>query len=263
MINGMYLSTMGAMVQVARHGSTANNLANTSTPGFKPDWTLYRAIPAESVLLDGNRAEIDRILQETGGGVWLERTVSDFTAGSYRATGNPLDLAIDDSKADPGRTGFFMVRSADLAGDVYYTRDGHFMVNADGSLVNARGDHVLDTGGNPITIPAQATEVRVAEDGRIYNAADSAEIAQIGVVRTADPTKMRKIGDNLFRREDAELQNDQRGIQEGTIEESAANPIYEMVSMIEGYRTYEANMRFIQIQDETLGDTVRRVGAVA
>ena len=52
-------------------------------------------------------------------------------------------------------------------------------------------------------------------------------------------------------------------MQTRTLEDSAASPIFEMVNMIEGFRTYEANMRFIQIQDETLGDTVRRIAAVA
>ena len=47
----------------------------------------------------------------------------------------------------------------------------------------------------------------------------------------------------------------------GYLEESATNPIDEMTNMIEASRIYETNMRFLTIQDDTLGQTVRRVGA--
>ncbi len=263
MINGMYLSTMGAMVQNARHGTIANNLANTNTTGFKPDWTIFRAIPAESLIEPGHRAEVDRILEQTGGGAWLERTQSDFTAGAFRYTGNPLDLAIDDAMADKGMVGFFMVRPGGENGDVFYTRDGHLTINSEHQLVNVNGALILSPQGSSIQIPANATNINIDEHGNIRNAADNAIVGQIGLVRTSQAEKMKKVGDNLFSREDAELVSDQRGIRAGSLEESAANPIMEMVSMIEGFRTYEANMKFIQLQDETLGDTVRRIAAVA
>jgi flagellar basal-body rod protein FlgG len=263
MINGMYLSTMGAMVQNARHGVTANNLANSNTTGFKPDYTRFRAIPAESVLQPGHRREIDEILEQTGGGTWLDETATDFTPGAFRHTGNPFDLAIDDAQAADGRVGFFMVRPGGEAGEVLYTRDGSFRLNGSGQLVTSTGALVLDPQGGPIQIPDGAGGVRVNADGWIRSETDNTPLAQIGVVRTAEPLEMTKVGDNLFRRDDAELANDQSGVRHSTLESSAANPIFEMVNMIEGFRSYEANMRFITIQDQTLGDTVSRVGRVA
>ena len=56
----------------------------------------------------------------------------------------------------------------------------------------------------------------------------------------------------------------QRGVlRSGALEDSATNSIMEMASMIEGHRTYDTNMKFLTMQDETLGQTVRRIAATA
>ena len=83
-------------------------------------------------------------------------------------------------------------------------------------------------------------------------------------MRTAEPQKLRKIGDSLFvNSERATLTIEQRGVRAGVLEDSGANAILEMANMIEGHRLYEANMKFISIQDETLGQVVQRIAAVA
>ena len=72
MINGMYISTMGAMVQATRHATIANNLANVNTTGYKPDWARFRHIPSESEWNPEIRIAPDEILRRTGGGAWME-----------------------------------------------------------------------------------------------------------------------------------------------------------------------------------------------
>ncbi|MCX7935157.1 MAG: flagellar hook-basal body protein [Planctomycetota bacterium] len=259
MIYGIYLSTMGALVQARRHDITANNLANVNTPGFKPDWAIFREVLAESLRQPGHRSEIDAILEKTGGGVWLDKTISNFKAGPLRLTGNPLDLALEDREA--GKVSFFQVRKPDAA-EVYYTRNGHFMLDQQRRLVTADGHLVLSPAGEPVVLPASGA-FRINDDGAIFNEANE-QVGQIGVVRTAEPNKLRKIGDSLFANpERAALAVDQRGIRAGVLEDSGANAIFEMVNMIEGHRLYEANMRFISIQDETLGQVVQRIAAVA
>lgn len=259
MINGMYLSTMGAMVQSSRHETVANNLANASTAGFKPDYTIYRSVPAESLLQPGHRSEIDPILERTGGGVWLDRTVSNFASGPMQSTGNPLDLALINDPA--GQTGFFMLRPPE-AQETFYSRDGRFHLNAASELVNTDGAKVLGPDGGPIVLEG-ASQVRVNPDGTIINVETNEPVGQVGVVRTAEARRMRKLGDNLWSANGAAMNNDQRGVQAETIELSATSAVNEMANMIESHRTYETNMKFISIQDETLGETVRRLGSIA
>ena len=55
------------------------------------------------------------------------------------------------------------------------------------------------------------------------------------------------------------MENWQNGVMGGYLEESATSAIEEMTNMIEASRVYEANMRFLTIQDEQLGNAVRRI----
>src|SRR3546814_19512510 len=68
-------------------------------------------------------------------------TVHDLAMGAFKPTGNPLDVAI-------AGTGYFAVRLPD--GTAAYTRNGHFEVNAEGSLVNSEGYPVMDADNQKI-----------------------------------------------------------------------------------------------------------------
>ena len=267
MINGMYLSTMGALAQTARHATISNNLANSNTHGFKPDWSQFRALPAENDWHPERRFLWDEVLMQTGGGVWNETTVTNLKPGPMQHTGNPFDIALHDEPG-AGKTSFFMLRPGDApAGEVRYSRSGHFIVNENGELRTPNGDYVLSPNGTPITIDVpQDSQVQVRDDGMILaniGEEPSVELGQIGVVRTADYKQMKKVGDSQFMSEGAQLEAYQNGVYGGYLEESAANPIEEMVNMVEASRIYEANMKFITIQDDSLGQTIRRIAAVA
>ncbi len=254
MINGVYLSTMGAMAQVSRHGMIANNLANANTPGFKPETPTFRKVLAESMLQSGWRPEINEKLVKTGGGVWMNSTDTIFTTGALRQTDNPLNVAIIDNN------GFFEVEKN---GEKYLTRDGAFTLDKDGNLTMADGStKVLDEGGNPINLNGEEGRIHIGNDGVIKNEDNGAVIAKLSLVKADDLTKVEKVGDNLFNPKDAKITSAQITVNSGAIEGSAVNPIREMVAMIEATRAYQANMKFITIQDETLGRTVSTVGAV-
>ncbi len=262
MINGMYLSTMGAMVQSSRHGIIANNLANTNTVGFKPDTAIIRSVKAESIRDELPRPEIEPILAHTGGGAWLDDTPTLFKMGQLIETGNPFNVSLTDS--GDGRVHFFMIQKP---GDekVYYTRNGEFQLNNDGVLVNKNGYRVLSADGGEIVVPTDAPmRPFVDQDGNITNQAtdDNEIIGQIGVVASSNPQGLKKLGDNLYELNEAQVVNAQEGVHAAAVEGSAADPIQEMTNMIEAQRLYQTNMRFISIQDESLGATVSQLGRV-
>ncbi|MDR1612000.1 MAG: flagellar hook basal-body protein [Planctomycetota bacterium] len=262
MINGMYLSTMGALVQTGRHATISNNLANSNTTGFKPDWSMFQAVPTENEWHPERRFLWDKILMNTGGGVWNDATVTNLTPGPMQFTGNTFDIAIHDEPGS-GKSGFFTVQSD--AGDAYFSRDGHFVPDQNGVLRNTNGDRLLDVAGGQVAIsPPEGTTVHIRDDGMIEYQALGGETVlgqQIAVLRTADYREMKKVGDSRFIPRDAVMEPWQNGIKSLYLEESATNPVDEMTNMIEAARIYDTNMRFLSIQDETLGQTVRRVGA--
>ena len=84
------------------------------------------------------------------------RVIRNFVAGDMRQTDNPLDVAISGS-------GWFAIETAD---GERYTRDGHFDINEEGTLVTAEGHPVLGESGT-ITFTPEETNIAIATDGTI------------------------------------------------------------------------------------------------
>lgn len=260
MIAGMYISTMGAMVEQAKHETVANNLANHETAGFKPDFANFMQIPAESIWKGLGRREADMILEQSGGGVWMDSTTTDFTAGPAKTSNNPLDMMLKD---DPGRISFFKVRVGEGEADIRYTRNGSFLRDAAGTLVTDGGHPVLNTANQPIVIPGNG-EIEVKENGQItLRVGNEPEqlLGQIGVASTTleEAQKgLKKLGDSFFVPKEGTVIEDSEGkVMSCAVEGSASDGIKEMVAMIEGHRAYELNMKFLSMQDKTLGTAIQ------
>jgi flagellar basal body rod protein FlgG len=275
MINGMYLSTMGAMCEMARHETVANNLANANTDGFKPNFSIFRNVPAESVIKGEHRREIDRLLEKTGGGAWMDRTATDFTPGPVINTDNPLHVAINDH--DPDRVSFFMTRAPNGAADeIRYSRNGSFMRAENGMLVTPDGDLVLNAAGGPIELTNSQGIYKVADDGTISVSIDGIQndvVGQIGLAslpREHAQFGLRQLGGNRYIIDQTidfpiefDTANRSANMVSGMLEQSSTNPVYEMVDMINAHRSFELNMKFLTMQDQTLGQALSRLTARA
>ena len=111
---GLYISAEGAHAQSRRVETLANNLANADTVGFKRDLAVLQARYSEETQR-GLDYPGSQSVNDLGGGVKVAGTQTDFSAGAFKRTNVPSDMAI------PG-DGFFMVRRPD--GD-YLTRAGN------------------------------------------------------------------------------------------------------------------------------------------
>lgn len=115
---------------------TGNNIANSSTVGFKAARTEFSDIFATVVVGSGSA-------NSPGSGVIVSDIAQDFTAGTIQFTNNNLDLAIDG-------TGFFQLN--DGQGGITYTRSGGFELDKDGNVVSKNGNFLqgfgLDAAGN-------------------------------------------------------------------------------------------------------------------
>jgi len=98
-----------------------NNIANSSTTGFKLSRAEFSDVYATSVLgVSGNAV---------GRGVTLSAVNQGFSQGNLNFTSNALDLAINGD-------GFFVLNDS---GSNTYTRAGNFQVNEDGFIVAPDG----------------------------------------------------------------------------------------------------------------------------
>jgi flagellar basal-body rod protein FlgF len=245
---GMYISAEGAAAQAQRLEVIANNLANVDTAGFKQDVPTFQARFAEAIQR-GQAQAGDRSINDIGGGVTVIDVQTDHSTGQLKHTGNDLDLAINGQ-------GFFHIRGED--GEQYLSRAGNFALDTQGRLVTQNGHRpVLDQGGSEIVL-SHEVPMSISADGFISQAGT---IYALGMSQPESLDKLVKVGNNLFR----PLGNVQplalaeRNIRQGYLEMSGANPVRQMMAMIETTRAFEANTRMIQNQDTMLGSLISRV----
>jgi flagellar hook protein FlgE len=127
---------MGSALWIAISGLNAsskqmdvigNNIANSSTMGFKTGKTYFANVLSQS--LSGGASGAMQI----GQGVTVADVATQFSQGSLESTSSGLDLAIDGG-------GFFVVEDAE--GSQYFTRAGAFHIDGDGYLVDIGNNRV-------------------------------------------------------------------------------------------------------------------------
>lgn len=217
---------------------TANNLANVSTNAFKRDGLVFRDALELSMNAGGNP------IGEISYGVVPEGEYTSFEMGSISKTGNPLDLAITDSK------GAFKVEVG--GGQYRYTRDGAFRLNEQNELVDRLGRRVMDDRDQPITL--DGSKIEVQSNGEVL--VDGQPAATVGVF---DGTFVKQ-GQNLYVSTDARP-NDQIGIQGGAIEGSNVNAVEAMVQMITLSRTFDMAQKSVQQHDELSQRLIQSLGS--
>jgi flagellar basal body rod protein FlgG len=111
-----------------------------------------------------------------------------FTEGDLWRTDDPLDLAI------LGR-GFFQIVMPD--GDIAYTRNGHFRINASGQIITMTGYELMDRPA----LSDKWTDICVLEDGNIHvTSADGNQraVAAIQLAAFTNPAGLKAIDNTLF-----------------------------------------------------------------
>jgi flagellar basal-body rod protein FlgF len=178
MDSGYYAAFAGLVARTQALDTSASNLANAQTAGYRAEREYFR-----SVLLDplGGDSQLGGTVNNFGvlGGDHL-----DMGQGLLTATGNALDLAIEGQ-------GFFAVQTQ--AG-VRYTRDGSFHRTRDGQLVTTAGEPVLSSQSRPIPVPPG--EVSVGADGALSVAGGT--VATVGVFTFPAGTQLIPEGKNRY-----------------------------------------------------------------
>lgn len=245
---GMYISAAGADVQNRKIEVLSHNLANVDTPGFKRELAVLQAEHAEAIQR-GYVSPGQGFREDVGGGVSLKETVSDFSRGPLRHTERLQDFAVEGD-------GFFLVRKPGEESPLL-TRAGNFSIAADGTFMTDQGFEVLADNGQPLridgTLPWRTTPEGVIQQG--------ASEQWLALVRPDAVGDLSRAGENLFRPlgDYQAVPFEQRRVRQGYLEMSAVEPTTAMVDLIAASRTYEANIRMIQYQDQMAGSLIGRL----
>ncbi|MFO0827570.1 MAG: flagellar hook-basal body complex protein [Phycisphaerales bacterium] len=255
---GSHLATGGVLAAMRRMDVIANNLSNSTTTGYKPDFVIARERPAERV--EGRSPFADptappqEVLEKLGGGLRFEHDRIDLRDGPVERTGNQTDLAL---RGD----GFFVLETKGGTrgrrnAPVEVTRSGATTVDKDGTLRSAdNGRAYLAENGRPLVIDP-TLDFLVDGAGRVYQ--EGEEVARLRVVRPTNPTSLEKVGGNVLRinGQSERVPETDFSVQQMALEESAADPVESMVELSRQARLMEANLRMIQYQDNLTGQAI-------
>ena len=257
MVKGLYTAATGMVNEQRRVDVLANNLANSSTTGFKAEGStsesFYDVLAYK--IKDTSEPFAARRLGAMNLGVKIGETYTDYSEGSFVTTNNDYDMALSGK-------GFFAIEFTSKQGEVStkYTRAGDFIVNTKGELVNKNGDFVLDINGQHIILDP-IVKPTMGLDGTIYQNGNA--VATIQVQDFEDYNYLKKYGENYYDAvEGATPIESTATIYNGMLEASNVQTVKEMVNLINYQRAYETNQKMIQAHNETLDVAVNDLGKV-
>src|ERR1700680_2698766 len=126
MLRALYTAASGMSAQETNLDNVANNLANSSTTGFRKRRVQFEDMIYQNVVMPGAAATQQTTFAaglQIGLGTRPAATEVVQLQGDFSATGNPLDLTIQGN-------GFFQVTLP--SGEAAYTRSGTFQVDSTG-----------------------------------------------------------------------------------------------------------------------------------
>ncbi|MEE3393068.1 MAG: flagellar hook-basal body protein [Lachnospiraceae bacterium] len=259
MVRGLYTAYTGMINEQNRLDVISNNLANSTTVGYKEESTVSQSFKDYLAIKirDGSNGFVDHSIGTLNPGVKIGETYQNWDQGSLRQTEMPYDLAI-------AGKGFFNIRVTDKAGNekIYYGRNGHFARTNEGYLVDKDGNRLQGKGGD-IKIPTDAADVAIKRNGDIY--ADNQLIDKVKISDFEDYNYLKLYGDNFYDTVQGAAEKDpdpDTQIIQGYTEQSNVNVIDEMVQMITVTRAYEAGQKMIQAEDDLNQQAANKVGAV-
>ena len=257
MVKGLYTAYTGMINEQHRMDTLTNNLANSTTVGFKKEGSTsqsFDAVLALKVKDTSEPANIPKRIGYNNPGVKIGENYTDWAQGSFKITDNTYDLALSGN-------GFFEIEFTNKAGETStkYSRDGSFTLTQEGYLVTKDGNYVMGSRGriqlNPLI------DATIDQGGAIWQ--NNAVVDTLRVVDFQDYNYLKKYGENLLEPvEGAQFKDADYKVFSGYLEMSNVQIVTEMVDLIAITRQYEANQKIIKSIDSTLEIAANQLGRV-
>jgi len=254
MMQSLYTASTGMLGMQTQIDTTANNIANVNTIGFKKSRAEFADLMYQVMEYAGTSTS-DVTKSPTGIEVGLGARPTAinkiFSEGSLKQTDNQLDIAITGN-------GFFKLELPD--GTEVYTRNGAFKLDDTGTIVNSDGYKLIPE----TVVPEDATNISIGVDGTVtVIQAGQTQATQIGQIETTNfinPAGLHSMGDNLYIETDSSGQpvagtpgiNGLGTIRQGFVELSNVELVVELTDLITGQRAYDSNSKVITTSDEML-----------
>ena len=238
MQSSLYVALSAQVATQKRLETIANNLANSTTAGFRAEETKFEAMLGDE--------STENVHCSSSGDTYITRE-----AGALTKTDNPLDVAVQGDA-------WFAVQTP--AGTVY-TGDGRMQMTPQGGLQSLLGYPILDVGGAPVQVDPDGGTLRIAQDGMITQ--NNRQLGAIGLF-TIDPKATLERYDNSGVIPDTPatpaLDFSRVGVVQGFVEGSNVNPVWEMTQLIQVQRNFEAVANSIDQSEDSLRQAIKELG---
>ena len=257
-MRALYTAATGMAAQELNVQVISNNIANMRTTGYKKQRAAFQDLIYDHVRRVGAQASdqgtILPVGVDVGGGVKTVGTPRLMSQGTLSPTGNDLDVAVRGE-------GFFKIQVPD--GTYAYTRDGSFMMDAQGRVVTAQGNPVQPT----ITIPQNSSQITINTQGQVTvmlpGSTTPTLVGQIGLTRFINKAGLQPVGSNQFTEtpssgppQDGTANAEGYGkITQGSLEQANVDVVSEMSDLIAAQRAYEMNAKVISAADQMMQST--------
>ncbi len=229
--SGFDINLTGLRAAQDRLDTSANNIANATTPGFRAQ-------------------RVEQATGPQGQGVRTVSTSRNSAQGVIVTTGRELDIAL-------GAGEFLQVQTEN---GVAFTRDGSLQITGDGRLATSAGQPLIPE----IRIPEGASTVAIAPNGQVTAILPDGSTQLLGSIEVAtytNPDGLSALGGNLFSQTLAsgELRFGEPGIAGGgglipsALELSNVDLAEEMVNIILARASFRSNVNALRAQSNMLG----------
>ena len=257
MVKGLYTAYTGMINEQHRMDTLTNNLANSTTVGFKKEGSTsqsFNAVLALKVKDTSEPANIPKRIGYNNPGVKIGENYTDWAQGSFKITDNTYDVALSGN-------GFFEIEFTNKAGETStkYSRDGSFTLTQEGYLVTKDGNYVMGSKGRIKLDPL--SDATVDQGGAIWQ--NNEVVDTLRIVDFEDYNYLKKYGENLMEPvEGAQFKDADYKVFSGYLEMSNVQIVTEMVDLIAITRQYESNQKIIKSIDSTLEIAANQLGRV-
>lgn len=255
-MRSLSIAATGMLAQQRNVEVVSNNLANMNTTGYMRRRTEFHDLLYQNLRRVGSTSSDAGTIVPSGVqlglGVKLAAVYRIHEQGNLTSTDNTFDMAIQGK-------GFFQIKIP--SGDIAYSRDGTFQLNATGEIVTHDGYTLLPG----ITIPTNAVDVTINSSGEVLVKLEGqvtlSNVGQIQLAVFANEPGLQAKGDNLYEETSASGSPTTGNpgatgfgsILQGFLETSNVNAVEEISNLISAQRAYEMNSKVIQTSDEMMG----------
>jgi flagellar basal-body rod protein FlgF len=222
----------------------ANNIANSSTTGYKGDGEFYTLFTSEAAKGEGDMPDSTLPM--------IQKPWTDFAQGTLEPTNNPLDFGLSGK-------GFFAIQGP--SGPLY-TRNGSFQVSTSGTLTTPDGYPLLERAGQPIKADPNKP-IDVSLDGSIRQGGET--LGHLKVVNFKDTSLLVKQGSNYYRSSTTTAPPDATDVQvhQGKVEASNVSASQSAVRLVSVMRQFEMMQKAVSISSDMNKKAIEEVARVS